>query len=112
MGIIKIFYNPDKSPSADCTAAVFARIMKIFDSPDKSLYDLMNDARKGEIRLPGFQRGWIWDDEHIKGILANISLAYPIGTIMMLQAGSDDIRFARSRSVLLAPAGRRCPGKR
>ena len=47
----------------------------------------------GKAQLPDFQRGWVWDDAHVRGLLASISLAYPIGAIMMLRAGGDHVRF-------------------
>ena len=46
----------------------------------------------GKIQLPDFQRGWIWDDDRIKGLLASISRGFPVGAIMTLSAGGD-IRF-------------------
>ncbi len=66
---------------------------KMFDSPDRPLVDLLVDVRKGTIQLPDFQRPFVWDDEHIKSLLASVSASYPIGALMMLQAGSNDVRF-------------------
>src|SRR5699024_5492571 len=42
---------------------------------------------------PDFQRGWVWDDNHIKSLLASITLAYPIGALMLLETGGDGVRF-------------------
>ncbi len=64
-----------------------------FDSTKESLIDLLKDIRDGKIQLPDFQRGWIWDDDHITSLLASISQSYPIGAVMMLQIGGEDIRF-------------------
>ncbi len=64
-----------------------------FDSTRESLLDMLRSIRKGETQLPDFQRGWIWDDEHIKSLLASVSLSYPIGTVMMLQTGSEDVHL-------------------
>lgn len=66
---------------------------KVFDSPDESLSDLLRELQKGEVQLPDFQRGWVWDDEHIRSLLASISLSYPIGAVMMLQTGGKGVRF-------------------
>lgn len=57
-----------------------------------SLRQLLDDAHSGKIQLPDFQRGWVWDDDRIKGLLASISRGFPVGAIMMLQAGGE-IRF-------------------
>ncbi len=64
-----------------------------FDSTKESLIDMLRSIREGKTQLPDFQRGWIWDDEHIKSLLASISLSYPIGAVMMLQTGNFDVRF-------------------
>jgi len=47
----------------------------------------------GKIQLPDFQRGWIWDDNRIKGILASVAKSFPIGAIMLLETGNKNVRF-------------------
>lgn len=59
----------------------------------ESLDALLGEAANGSSQLPDFQRGWVWDDERVKGLLASISLGYPIGAVMMLRAGGDSVRF-------------------
>ena len=67
--------------------------MTTFDSTKEGLADLLRSIRKGDIQLPDFQRGWVWDDEHVRSLLASISLSYPIGAVMMLQTGNEDVKF-------------------
>ncbi len=67
--------------------------MESFDSTKKSLYEILNDAHSGKIQLPDFQRGWVWDDNRIKGILASIAKSFPIGAIMLLETGNDTVKF-------------------
>jgi len=43
--------------------------MTTFDSTKRSLPDLLKGPTNGKIQLPDFQRGWVWDDEHVKGLL-------------------------------------------
>lgn len=64
-----------------------------FDSTKESLLDILRSIKEGKAQLPDFQRGWVWDDEHIKSLLASVSLSYPIGAIMMLQTGNEEVRF-------------------
>lgn len=59
----------------------------------ESLSDLLREAGNGSAQLPDFQRGWVWDDNRIRSLLASISLTYPVGAVMMLQAGGDSVRF-------------------
>ena len=64
-----------------------------FDSTKTPLQDLLARARTGHLQLPDFQRGWVWDDEHIKSLLASVSVSFPIGAVMLLQTGGEHIRF-------------------
>jgi hypothetical protein len=65
-----------------------------FDSTVESLSDLLNSILEQRTQLPDFQRGWVWDDERIRNLLISVSLSYPIGSVMMLQTGNPDVRFA------------------
>jgi hypothetical protein len=64
-----------------------------FDSTKTFLKGLLEGVNGGTIQLPDFQRDWIWDDEHVRSLLASISLTYPIGTVMLLQTGNADVHF-------------------
>src|SRR5437660_581277 len=66
--------------------------MAAFDSTKTALKDLLDDIVAGKIQLPDFQRGWIWDDEHIRSLLISVARAFPIGAIMLLETGGD-VRF-------------------
>ena len=63
--------------------------MSTFDSTKKSLDKLLEDIRDGKIQLPDFQRGWIWDDEHIRDLLVSIARSFPVGAVMLLETGGD-----------------------
>lgn len=64
-----------------------------FDSTKESLLDMLRSIADGKTQLPDFQRGWVWDDDHIRSLLASLSLAYPVGTVMMLETGGEDVKF-------------------
>lgn len=64
-----------------------------FDSTKDSLQELLRSIHTGKVQLPDFQRGWVWDDEHVRSLLASISVSYPIGAVMLLQTGNADVRF-------------------
>ena len=59
----------------------------------ESLAGLLDETGDGRTQLPDFQRGWVWDDDHVRSLLASISLGYPIGAVMMLEAGGETVRF-------------------
>jgi len=63
--------------------------MSNFDSTKKSLADLLRDIISGKIQLPDFQRGWVWGDQDIRSLLVSIARAFPVGAVMMLEAGGD-----------------------
>jgi hypothetical protein len=63
--------------------------MSTFDSTKTRLATLLDDIVAGKIQLPDFQRGWVWDDEHICSLLVSIARAFPVGAIMLLEAGGD-----------------------
>ena len=69
----------------------------MFTTFSLSLRVLLNDVQSGKIQLPDFQRGWVWDEDRIRGLLASISRGFPVGAVMTLSAGGD-IRF-RTRLV-------------
>ena len=65
-----------------------------FDSPDLNLGGLLLNVGSGKIRLPDFQRDWKWDTDRIAGLLASVSLDYPVGVVMLLETGGPDVQFA------------------
>jgi len=68
-------------------------IRSTFRSDQPSLQELLDAIHHGRLQLPDFQRGWVWDDNHIRSLIASISLSYPIGAVMFLQTGGDGVRF-------------------
>ena len=69
----------------------------MFKTNEVLLKNLIEDVEKGKIQLPDFQRGWVWDDDRIKGLLASVSRGFPMGAVMTLSAGSE-IKF-RTRPI-------------
>ena len=63
--------------------------MSTFDSTKTRLATLLGDIVTGKIQLPDFQRGWVWDDEHIRSLLVSIARSFPVGAIMLLESGGD-----------------------
>ena len=61
----------------------------VFDSTKDALHDLLQQLREGKIQLPDFQRGWVWDDDHIRDVIASVARAFPIGAVMMLETGGE-----------------------
>ena len=64
-----------------------------FDTLQVSLHDLLEEIGSGKKQLPDFQRGWIWDDNRIRSIIASVSQSFPIGAVMTLETGNPDVCF-------------------
>jgi len=64
-----------------------------FDSTKTPLQELLARADSGKLQLPDFQRGWVWDDDRIRSLLASVSASFPIGAVMLLETGGEHIRF-------------------
>jgi hypothetical protein len=64
-----------------------------FDSTKTALQELLARADSGKLQLPDFQRGWVWDDDRIRGLLASVSVSFPIGAVMLLETGGEHVRF-------------------
>jgi hypothetical protein len=60
-----------------------------FQTNPFSLNDLLKDCHRGVIQLPDFQRGWVWDEDRIKSLIASVSRAFPIGALMSLETGGE-----------------------
>lgn len=63
------------------------------ESIDTALEVLMREVHDGKEQLPEFQRSWTWDDGRIRGILASLSQGYPMGAIMRLKYGNENVKF-------------------
>ncbi len=66
--------------------------MTTFDSTKRSLPELLKDIGNGKIQLPDFQRGWVWDDDHVASLLVSIARSFPVGAVMLMETGGE-VRF-------------------
>ena len=60
---------------------------------DVQIKELMSGIESGKIQLPDFQRGWVWEDERIKALIASITNNFPVGAAMFLEYGNENVRF-------------------
>lgn len=77
---------------------------------DRQITDLMQAIHTGKAQLPDFQRGWVWDDDRIKALIASITCNYPVGAAMFLEYGNEDIRF-KYRTIEGSPAEKVAPNE-
>lgn len=63
--------------------------MATFDSTKSALPKILEAIKEGKVQLPDFQRGWVWDDEHIRSLLVSIARSFPVGAVMLLETGGE-----------------------
>jgi hypothetical protein len=67
-----------------------------FKTNPVGLEELLKHCASGKIQLPDFQRSWVWDEERIRGLIASVSQAFPMGALMTLDVKPDTASvFAR-----------------
>ncbi|HGY1466644.1 TPA: DUF262 domain-containing protein [Klebsiella aerogenes] len=66
--------------------------MSTFDTTKIALKDILEQITDGRVQLPDFQRGWVWDDEHVRSLLVSIARSFPVGAVMLLDTGGE-VRF-------------------
>jgi hypothetical protein len=74
-----------------------------FRTAEPALKDVLDSIARGETQLPDFQRGWVWDDQHIRSLIASLSKSYPIGAVMFLEAGGVPFKPRLFEGVTLQP---------
>ncbi|MEE4358974.1 MAG: DUF262 domain-containing protein [Desulfococcaceae bacterium] len=53
------------------------------------LYSILEENNDNKIVLPNFQRGYVWDDDKQRKLIASFLLGLPIGNILMLKGDRD-----------------------
>jgi hypothetical protein len=64
-----------------------------FQTPLYELSEYLKWTTTGKVQLPDFQRSYKWEDERIRQLLVTILRGHPLGVVMLLKAGNDQIRF-------------------
>ncbi len=65
----------------------------MIQSNDTNIKNILDEIDCGKTQLPDFQRGWVWEDNRIRALIASISNGYPIGAAMFLDATGNKVRF-------------------
>lgn len=76
--------------------------------PDSKKYtDLKSEITKGQIKIPKFQRNFVWSVEKTAGLLDSILKGYPIGTFILWETNErlNDIKNIGNLELPPAPEG-------
>jgi hypothetical protein len=60
----------------------------------RKLLSLLEDVRAGKLVIPDFQRDFVWTRKQIEELLNSIINRYFIGTILVLESPTSNLRFA------------------
>jgi len=70
----------------------------------------MSGINEGKTQLPDFQRGWVWEDNRIRALIASITSNFPVGAAMFLEYGNENVRF-KYRTIEGAPSKGNIPSE-
>ena len=54
-----------------------------------NISELLNQVRDGDLKLPYFQREFVWSTKDMKDLLASILVGLPVGSLLLLKAKKD-----------------------
>jgi hypothetical protein len=64
-----------------------------FDITKEALPDFLLHIQQGKIQLPDLQRSFCWPDDQVKELIASVSLAWPVGAVLLLLLGNSNVKF-------------------
>lgn len=64
-----------------------------FETPQPALSEYLEWTTSGYLQLPDFQREYKWEDERIRSLLVTVLRGHPMGAVMLLETGNDQVRF-------------------
>lgn len=64
-----------------------------FETPQPPLSEYLDWTTSGHLQLPDFQREYKWEDERIRSLLVTVLRGHPMGAVMLLETGNDQVRF-------------------
>lgn len=64
-----------------------------FKTDTPFLKDLLADCNTGYVQLPDFQRDWVWEEDRIVSLISSVSLALPIGALLMIETNRE-VKFS------------------
>jgi uncharacterized protein with ParB-like and HNH nuclease domain len=54
-----------------------------------SIPDILTKVAAGQIRIPKFQRGFVWEPDRVAYLMDSIYKGYPIGSLLLWRTGEQ-----------------------
>ncbi len=70
---------------------------------DLSIRDILEQVRKGQIRIPAFQRGFVWEPDRVAYLMDSIYKRYPFGSLLFWRT-KEVLKFDRKLGPFELPA--------
>lgn len=67
------------------------------------IFDLLSEVRAGKLRIPKFQRSYVWKREQMTELLDSINLQFPIGSLLVWET-EENVRSRRWIGPMEVPA--------
>jgi uncharacterized protein with ParB-like and HNH nuclease domain len=69
---------------------------------DFTIRNLLNNVNSGLLRIPTFQRGFVWDSEKVAFLMDSIYKGYPIGSLLIWRT-KEQLQFDRQLGPFVLP---------
>jgi hypothetical protein len=69
---------------------------------DFTIRNLLNNVNSGLLRIPTFQRGFVWDSEKVAFLMDSIYKGYPIGSLLIWRT-KEQLKFDRQLGPFVLP---------
>lgn len=73
------------------------------DVDSKKIDKIIERINVGDIKIPAFQRGFVWEQDQVLDLLDSIYNDYPIGSILLWRRSNDDLRSIRNIAGYMLP---------
>jgi uncharacterized protein with ParB-like and HNH nuclease domain len=62
--------------------------------PDLSIREILEQVSRGQIRIPAFQRGFVWEPDRVAYLMDSIFKKYPFGSLLFWRT-NEKLKFDR-----------------
>ena len=69
---------------------------------DLSIREILEQVSRGQIRIPAFQRGFVWDAERVAYLMDSIYKSYPFGSLLFWRT-KEKLKFDRDLGPFTLP---------
>ena len=70
---------------------------------DLSIREIVEQVGRGQIRIPAFQRGFVWEPERVAYLMDSIYKGYPFGSLLFWRT-KEKLKFDRDLGPFTLPS--------